>query len=212
MISDNIREVKLQIEDNKITDGDVTLVAVSKFRTDEEVAEVIKNGINIIAENRTSFLEDRAARFPDTEKHLIGHLQTNKVRHAVSVADMIQSVDSPRLLRDIDRIAGEMNKKQRILIQVNIAKEPQKYGIDAEELAPLVEEALASANVSLEGLMAIMPIEVDEKYYSDMYELFCRYRDSYREIRTLSMGMSNDFVIAVRHGANMVRIGRRLFI
>lgn len=217
MIKDNYEQVRDEIARITATNGigqPVSLVAVTKYQPSEVFPALEQAGVQDFAENRVQALTERAPLMTG-RKHLIGHLQTNKAKQAVRLADLIQSVDSLHLAETLQDCACRQGKVQDILIQVNIAKEPQKFGIFAEDLDSLLESVSACSALRIRGLMAIMPIETKEEYYLRMYEIYRSYVDTPRygiHMEILSMGMSNDYLTAVKYGSNMVRIGRRLFL
>ncbi len=217
MIRDNYLKIKQEISDVVSQNGigqDVTLVAVTKNQPTEVIPELAELGVSDFAENRVVSLLERAPLMQGT-RHLIGHLQTNKVKKAIICADLIHSVDSYHLAAEISRCADLANKTVDILIQVNIAEEPQKYGVRKDELDGLLENVSKLPNLRIRGLMAVMPIETKDEYYRQMYELYREYTDKKPygiTMDILSMGMSNDYATAVRYGANMVRIGTALYV
>ena len=155
---------------------------------------------------------------PDYKIHLIGQLQTNKVKYIVDRVDMIQSVDRDALADEIDRRATAAGRVMPVLVQVNIAKEPQKAGIDEESLLPFIRRLSGMRGLRVDGLMAIMPIADDPEavrpYFRRMREWFDRLKDMdipNVSMNTLSMGMSDDCLVACEEGATMVRLGRALF-
>ncbi len=216
MICDNYRLIQQEIAQITAKNGigqSVTLVAVTKNQPIDVIPELAKAGVTDFAENRVPALLEKAELMPGT-KHLIGHLQTNKVKKAITVADLIHSVDSLHLAEEINRCAVLADKTVPILIQVNIAREERKFGIYAEDLDGLLKEISSLPNLQIRGLMAIMPIETKDEYYAKMYELYRNYAENkpYNiAMDILSMGMSNDYTTAVKYGANMVRIGTALY-
>ena len=216
MIQENYLRIKRQIDEITKTNGigqRVTIVAVTKNQPVELIPQLREAGITDFAENRVTALTERADAMPG-KKHLIGHLQTNKVKKAIAVADLIQSVDSVRLASEINRCAVLSGRNVDVLIQVNIAKEPQKFGVFEEDLDQVLSEVSQMKNLRIRGLMAIMPIETEDRFYSKMYDLYHNYTENkpYNiDMDILSMGMSNDYELAVRYGANMVRIGTALY-
>ena len=217
MIIDNYLRIVSEIERITAENGigqKVTLVAVTKNQPVDVIPQLAEAGVLHFAENRVVALEEKASLMPGT-RHLIGHLQTNKVKKALACADLIQSVDSLRLAAEIDRCAALAGKVADILIQVNVAKEPQKFGIEVEELDGLLASVSRMEHLRVRGLMAIMPIETKDEYYAKMYEIYRNYAESkpYNiSMDILSMGMSGDYATAVRYGANMVRVGSALYI
>lgn len=184
--------------------GEVTLVAVSKTFPAADVELAIEAGMTDIGENKVQEAREkqpavaRAARW-----HLIGHLQSNKVKDAVRLFDVIQTVDSVELAEKIVRAAEAVGRKPELLLQVNIGREPQKSGADPSEVAAL------AGRIELRGLMAILPLgEADEMrpYFRELRAL----RDDCG-LKELSMGMTDDFEVAIEEGATIVRIGRAIF-
>jgi PLP dependent protein len=205
VISNNIKCIRSEIGPK------VELVAVTKNRTATQIEESIQAGITIIGENR---IQEAASKFPKLSspvtKHFIGHLQTNKVKLAVELFDLIQSVDSLRLAQKINQEATRQQKTMPILLEVNIAKDPKKYGFTPDETSSLLPEIQALSNIEVRGLMTIVP------YFEDPEQT----RSFFKQIKTLqtklalpelSMGMSNDYHIAVQEGATIVRIGSAIF-
>jgi len=192
-----------------------TIIAVTKYHTVDEMREVYKAGLNNFGENRVldaiekiNLLEEEIAS--NSHYHLIGHLQSNKVNKAVGVFDLIQSVDSMELAEKIDNAARQKDIVQKVLIQVNNAHEEQKFGIAPSQLESLINHIAGLKNLRLEGLMTIAPLTDDtaliKKLFRQMYELKNAYG-----LKELSMGMSNDYKIALDEGATMIRLGRILF-
>ena len=199
--------------------GGATICGVSKTIDPETINMAWDGGIRILGENRVQELVDKQDRLnPGFEIHLIGRLQTNKVKAAVERVAMIQSLDREALALEISRRAEALGRVMPVLVQVNIAREPQKAGVDEDALMPFLRQCAALPGLSVQGLMAIMPIADDPE---DVRPLFRRMRvwfDHLREMdlpgigmQTLSMGMSDDCVVAAEEGATMVRLGRALF-
>ena len=202
--------------------AEITLCAATKVQTDDTIRAAIAAGLRVCGENRvqelTAHLEADAYAGAE-EVHFIGHLQTNKVKQVVGRVDLIQSVDSERLLRAIDSQAARLGLVQDILLEVNIAGEESKGGCPPEALAALAALAGELPNVRLRGLMAIPPISAlpgaNRPHFAAMKELFVDIRDkmahNQTEITCLSMGMSGDFEDAIAEGATLVRVGTALF-
>ncbi len=192
-----------------------TIIAVSKYYSVEKMREAYRAGLNNFGENRVldaiekihSLEEEIASK---SHYHMIGHLQSNKVKKAVGVFDLIHSVDSLKLATDIDNAAGQKGIVQKILIQVNNAGEEQKSGIAPVHLEKLIEGIKELKNIKLEGLMTIAPLTDDTVL---IRKLFCEMRHLKEKfhLKELSMGMSNDYKIALEEGATMIRLGRTLF-
>lgn len=193
----------------------VSLVAVSKQHTKEEIEEAYTKGCRIFAENRVQELKMKYD--PKYHWHMIGHLQRNKVKDVVPLVDMIQSVDSLRLAQEIDKQSANIHKVMPILIEVNISKEINKTGIAIENCLDLIEECKQLHHVDVQGLMCIGPLTEDEQHiqecFSSMHRLFKEAQKRFGEdnIKYLSMGMSDDYLLAIACGSNMVRLGSSLF-
>ena len=210
MIGKNVSELKKEL-------GTVKLVAVTKGRSIRDILEAIASGARIIGENRVDEAETKFSELKehDVKIHLIGHLQSNKVSRAVKIFDVIETVDSYELAKKIDDAALRIGKVQEIFVQVNIGEEAQKSGIKKEDCINLVKDVSTFSNLSLTGLMCIPPYSEDPEmariYFRQMQDLFKESRTFNKKISNLSMGMTNDYKIAVEEGSNMVRIGRKIF-
>lgn len=197
----------------------VKLVAVTKNQELSAIQEAIRAGVLAIGENRIQEAIHKSHSLDtQVEWQLIGHLQTNKARLAVSLFDLIQSVDSERLAVEVDRAAGKINKRQDILIQVNAANEDTKFGISAGDLMPLARSISNLEHVRLCGLMTVAPFyentELARPVFREMYQLFMELKNAKlanANMEWLSMGMTNDYIVAVEEGANLVRIGTGIF-
>lgn len=214
MIKHNYEEIRKRISEY-VDPNAISIIAVTKYQTVEAANEAIACGITEIGENKVQQLYERDKLLLPAKRHLIGHLQTNKVKQAVSVADLIQSVDSERVAVEISKQAGKINKIQEVLIEVNIAAEETKTGATLDEFKNIIQTCGSLPNILVKGLMAVMPISADEFHFEHMYNLFCETADmkyTNTQIQTLSMGMSNDYLTAVKHGSNMIRVGRSLFL
>ena len=229
MISENILALRRRIAAvcsgiNKPTSS-VIVVAVSKGRAVEQIKQAVDCGIADIGENRVqeAFLKYNILR-PNTYDlrpirwHMVGHLQTNKVKEAVRIFDLIQSVDSLRLAGEIDKEAAKIGKVQEILIEVKTSPEETKSGVRPPEVIKLMEAMQGLKNISVRGLMTIAPIvskpEDARPYFKMLRELKDKINASRakgHELTILSMGMTDDFEVAIQEGANMVRLGRAIF-
>ena len=221
MVIENLKKVLSEIETargkkNFAIDEEIILVAVTKNHTVELMQEAIDGGVKNIGENR---IQEAAEKFltlnREVKKHLIGHLQTNKVKQAVKLFDLIQSVDSEHLAFEIDKAAENFGKVQEILIQVNLAKEDSKSGIYKENLQDLISKIDAMKNLKLRGLMMIAPnfedVEKCRPLFKEMRKIFDEIKLQRQNFDFLSMGMTHDFKIAVEEGANIVRVGTAIF-
>ena len=196
---------------------DIKLIAVTKTYPVEAMNEAIRLGVTDIGENKPQEIRDKFDNVSPVNWHLIGHLQTNKVKYIIDRCTLVHSVDSIKLMAEIDRQAQDHNRDIDILIQVNISGEESKSGIAPDELPLLLEYAKNLTNTHVKGLMTIAPkCDIDEvsRHFSNMKELFDQTaKQSYRNVTMteLSMGMSGDFETAIKHGATMVRIGSLIF-
>ena len=223
MIAENIRSVTRRIAKccEKIgrSPESVKLVCVTKTASIEEIAEVLNCGLSSLGENRVQdALSKYAAIRNNAEWHLIGHLQTNKAKDAVSIFSLIHSVDSTRLAKEIDEEAGSIGKVQGILIQVNTSGEKSKFGIEPAAAIDFIKDIVVYPNISIKGLMTIAPEVEDPEtvrpYFKALRELLHEVNRSQvtsHKLEVLSMGMTNDFEVAIEEGSNMVRIGRAIF-
>lgn len=202
--------------------AEIALVAAGKTKGADFIRAAVAAGVDAVGENRTSELVEKHAQgaYAGTEAHFIGHLQRNKVRDVVGIADLIHSADSRELLQLLEKRAESLGICQRVLLQVNIGREAQKSGATPEAAEELAAFAGTLPHIRLEGLMAVPPPKIEGPgpkkypYFEEMYQLFVDIRDKKYDnisMRTLSMGMSGDFVEAIRAGANMVRVGSAIF-
>lgn len=207
-IADNLAEVESRISAACRRAGrkrsDVTLVAVSKTFGADRVDEAIAAGVTHIGENRVQEARDKKPLVRGTARwHLIGHLQSNKAKDAVRIFDVIETVDSVELAQ---KIARASDAARDVLLQVNVGDEPQKSGVATEDVSNVVQQIRAVEGINMIGLMAIPPIGDPRKHFRRLREL----RDAVG-LEQLSMGMSEDFEIAIEEGSTMVRIGRAIF-
>ncbi|MBC7085650.1 MAG: YggS family pyridoxal phosphate-dependent enzyme [Methanomethylovorans sp.] len=197
--------------------GKIKLVCVTKRVDAQRINEAIKAGASIIGESKIQEYEEKCHELLPCEKHFIGHLQSNKVKKAVQLFDVIQSVDSLRLIQNINKKAKAIDKVQNVYFQVNIGKEPQKFGILEEDLIQVITHIKELNNINVQGLMCIPPVESPEEtrfHFKKMKALFDIAQQQNMEnvnIQELSMGMSSDYRIAIEEGATMVRIGSLIF-
>ena len=198
---------------------EVRLVAVTKYAQIEWIEPLLEAGVSDLGENRPQQLIERAAVLPQTVRwHMIGHLQRNKVRPILPVVEWIHSVDTLRLLERIDRLAAELKLKPRLLLEVNVSGEETKFGFSPDELNEQWERVLECEHVELCGLMTMAPFVQDPEQTRPVFRQLRQLRDQLQtrsgtkaHLSELSMGMSNDFEVAVEEGATMVRIGSLLF-
>jgi pyridoxal phosphate enzyme (YggS family) len=202
----------------ELVSRNVTLIAVSKTKPAEDILALYNLGHRDFGENYVQELVAKSAELPaDVRWHYIGHLQTNKVKHIVPFVQLIHGVDSLKLLKEINKEADKAGRIINCLLQVHIAKEETKFGLDEKELESLMKEFVKGEmpNVKLNGLMGIASLTEDmeqvRKEFRYLRQLFERYRGIVPSFNTLSIGMSADYRVAVEEGSTMIRIGSRLF-
>ncbi|MCD6277532.1 YggS family pyridoxal phosphate-dependent enzyme [candidate division WOR-3 bacterium] len=213
-IKENVERIKSLLPEG------VTLVAASKSRTPEEILEAHRAGVGIFGEN---YVQELLAKYDKIGKrvewHFIGHLQRNKVKKIVGVVDMIQTLDNLKLAEELEKRFSKVNRIIEVLIEVNIAREPQKAGVLPEDVIPFVKDVSEGFSyIKIKGLMTMGPVVDDPEKLRPLFretkKLFDRIRDmgiKNADMEILSMGMSDSFLIAVEEGANMVRIGTAIF-
>ncbi len=199
--------------------AEITLVGVSKTANRAAIEEAFRLGLHDFGENRLPDAEERFQPWPyptgAAQLHLIGHLQTNKARRAVALFDLIHSVDSVRLAQALSRLAGEAGRKLPILLEVNVSGEEAKHGMQKAEVGPNIKEILALPGLELRGLMTVAPYfedaEATRPVFAGLRQLFEQHHPGLTSWRDLSMGMTNDFEVAIQEGATLVRVGRAIF-
>lgn len=221
MVSENLKIVKDRIAQACRRAGrepeEVKIVAVTKTHPPEVIKEAISAGVNIIGENRVQEAEEKFREIGNTvEWHMVGHLQRNKVRKALSIFSMIHSVDSLSLAEVLDVESAKMGKLPPCLIEVNTGGEESKFGVQPDEVAGLIAGVLKLEQIKLVGLMTVGPLTRDRDKIKHSFRLLRELRDRAENVfgcylPHLSMGMSDDFEIAVEEGATLVRLGRVLF-
>jgi pyridoxal phosphate enzyme (YggS family) len=213
MITENVKRLL-----NELPEG-VTLLAAAKERSADEISEAIKAGITMIGEN---YFQDTLRVINDVEEkaewHFIGHLQTNKVKKVIDIFDMIESVDSLKLAKEIEKCCKRRNKTMPILIEVNSGEENQKTGVAPKDVVELIKKISSLNYVKIMGLMTMGPRfgdpEESRPYFIKTREIFEQIKDFHLpnvEMKYLSMGMTNSYKVAIEEGANLVRIGNRIF-
>ncbi len=196
---------------------EVTLVAVSKTHPPGAVAEALAGGQAIFGESRVQEARAKIPLVPGRARwHFIGHLQKNKIRHALPLFELLHGVDSLELARDIDRVAGETGAFPRILLEVNVAGEGTKFGFTPEQLRGQMEDVLALDRLNVDGLMCIPPPQPREEMARPFFSALRECRDRLQAefgvpLPQLSMGMSGDFGAAIAEGATLVRVGSAIF-
>ena len=220
-IAENVERVRDQIAEAATKSGrsveDVDLVAISKTHDAGKVREAIEAGQSLFGESRVQEARLKIPDLPSSARwHFVGHLQKNKIRHALPLFELMHSVDSLALAEDINRIAEEEGLHPRVLIEVNVAGEGSKFGFPPDKLRNEMEALLALPRLSILGLMCIPPIsdeaEASRKYFIALRELRDRLQAEFHvDLAQLSMGMTQDYVVAVEEGATLVRVGTAIF-
>ena len=223
MIADNIRSVETSIQNACERAGrnrdDVTLICVTKTMPVEDLRQAYEAGQRCFGENRVQEINDKFPRLPDDIKwHMIGHLQTNKVRYLMDKAVMIHSVDSAHLARAISKEAVKAGRVMDILLEVNAAGEESKFGLSREEVLPLVKDIASLPGIHICGLMTVAPFtddpETNRVFFRNLRELAVdidRQSIDNVSMAVLSMGMTGDFEVAIEEGATHIRVGTAIF-
>jgi len=221
LIAENLERVREQIAQAAAKVGravdEIELVAISKTHDAAKVREAIEAGQTLFGESRVQEARVKIPELPSNLRwHFVGHLQKNKIRHALPLFELTHSVDSLALAEDINRIAEEDGLHPRVLLEVNVAGEGSKFGFQPDKLRAEMESLLALPRLSILGLMTIPPIaeeaEASRKYFVQLRELRARVQTEFHvDLAQLSMGMTQDFAIAVEEGATLVRVGTAIF-
>lgn len=220
-IAENLDRVREQIAQSAAKAGraadDIELVAITKTHPAEKVREAVEVGQTLFGESRVQEARVKIPELPSSVRwHFVGHLQKNKIRHALPLFELFHSVDSLALAEDINRIAEEEGLHPRVLLEVNVAGEGSKFGFARGKLREQIEALLALPRLSIEGLMCIPPLaeeaEGSRKYFVQLRELRDALEKEFNlKLPRLSMGMTNDFPVAVEEGATLVRVGTAIF-
>ena len=222
-IAENIAEIRKNMEEARKKSPNpeqpVTLVAVTKTRTPGQLNEVLAAGQNILGENRVQELMDKYdAVNPGADWHIIGHLQSNKVKYIADKVVLVHSLESESLAKELNRRMLEIGHPMDWLVQVNIADEESKFGLAKEEVVPFLEMVSNMPGIHVKGLMNIAPFFEDTEQvrpiFREMYQLFQELKEKQIpgiDMEILSMGMSHDYQVAIEEGANMIRVGRSMF-
>ena len=223
-IAENVARIRAEMTEAALACGrdprEIKLCAATKMNDAAAVRQAIAAGVDCCGENRVQELTAKLAEnaYEGAPVHFIGHLQTNKVKFVVGRVDLIQSVDSERLLRAIDKEAAKQGIIQDILLEVNIGEEASKSGFSAEDILPVVENIRQFPNVCVKGLMAIPPISHNSgenlKFFQKMFQISVDISKKIEDnvmVDCLSMGMSGDFADAIAAGSTMIRVGTAIF-
>ena len=213
-IKDNVEFIRNRKNEVAASSGqdDVLLVAVTKLHSPDEINQAIDAGITDIGENKVQEILDKYDKVKKVRWHLIGHLQTNKVKYIIDKVDLIHSVDSLKLAQEIEKRAAQHDRVMDILIQVNQADEETKFGISPEELDDLISQIKENCpRIRIKGLMSIAPLFMDPEDARPVFKAVKELYDRYEDFSILSMGMSQDFEVAIEEGSNLIRVGTSIF-
>lgn len=211
-ISENIKKIKEEIP------SEVTLVAVSKTKPNEDILEAYESGQRIFGENKIQEMTEKWEELPkDIEWHMLGHVQRNKVKYMAPYVNLVHAVDSLKLLKEIEKRAAENERKIDCLLQIKIAEEDSKYGIDVAQAKEILQsqEYSEMSHVKVVGLMGMATLTENEnkirEEFSYLKSIFDDLKQEQNSFKILSMGMSGDYKIAVNCGSNMIRVGSSIF-
>jgi pyridoxal phosphate enzyme (YggS family) len=216
MIKENLEKIKASIPDS------VTLVAVSKTKPNEDIMEAYNSGHRIFGENRVQELTQKAEELPkDIEWHMIGHLQSNKVKYIAPFVSLIHGVHKEKLLKEINKQGEKIGRKIDVLLQFHIAQEDSKFGFDFEEAKEMLESdnMLSYEHVNIRGVMGMATFTDNRERIEDEFRTLNNYFEVFRshffkfndDFNIISMGMSGDYEIAIEEGSNMIRVGSKIF-
>jgi len=213
MIVDNVKRLRREIPDY------VTIVAASKTRTASEILELLDSGLRDVGENYVQEAQEKFEVIGSKARwHCIGHLQRNKVKKAVEIFDLIQTVDSLKLAEEIDKRCAFINRRMPIMIEVNSGREEKKAGVFPENVSELIESISSLENISVVGLMTMGPLTDDQeeirpylRLTRELFEEISMQKIERVQMRYLSMGMSGSYKVAIEEGSNMVRLGTIIF-
>ena len=205
-ISKNFQNIKKELPNQ------ISLVAVSKNQSYSKIMEVYESGHRIFGENKVQELVEKHEKLPkDIKWHMIGHLQSNKVKYIAPFIDLIHSVDSKKLLKEIDKRASQNNRIIDCLLQIHIAVEKTKFGLLEKDVNEILSVKNQYKNVNIKGLMGMATFTNNKTQIKDEFNYLLSVFNKYKVLNTLSMGMSGDYKIAIECGSNMIRIGSSIF-
>ena len=215
MLEENVKRVLAEIDCGNNLGEIITLVAATKMQSAETINLAINSGVKVVAENKVQEFREKTDFLLPCHQHFIGHLQTNKVKYIVGKVELIHSVDTVNLAKVINDFAAKKGVVQDILVEINVGEEPTKSGFLYTDIESALSEISVLKNVRLKGLMAMMPISDNEEFIAGLFDkmraLFDKLKDEGYPFTYLSMGMSEDYKLAIKHGSNMIRLGTALF-
>tara|TARA_B100001287_G_scaffold276749_1_gene289163 strand:- start:2317 stop:2955 length:639 start_codon:yes stop_codon:yes gene_type:complete len=205
-ISENIQNIK------KVLPNHVHLVVVSKNQSNSKIMEVYRSGHRIFGENKVQELFEKYETLPkDIKWHMIGHLQSNKVKYIAPFVDLIHSVDSKKLLKEINKRASQNNRIIDCLLQIHIAVEKTKFGLSENDVNEILSVKNQYKNINIKGLMGMATFTNNRTQIKEEFNYLLNIFNKYKVLNTLSMGMSGDYKIAIECGSNLIRIGSSIF-
>ena len=209
-IADNTKKIRALIPES------VELVAVSKTKSNEEIMEAYDIGQRVFGENKVQDMTAKNQSLPkDIQWHMIGHVQTNKVKYMAPYVDLIHGVDSFKLLKEVNKQAAKNERIISCLLQIHIAEEATKFGLSPEECKEVIIQAEALENITIKGLMGMATftdnVSQIEREFKTLKELYEYLKSDNKDFNILSMGMSGDYEIAIKEGSNMIRVGSKIF-
>ncbi len=209
-IADNTKKIRASIPES------VELVAVSKTKSNEEIMEAYDVGHRVFGENKVQDMTAKNESLPkDIQWHMIGHVQTNKVKYMAPYVDLIHGVDSFKLLKEVNKQAAKNKRTISCLLQIHIAEEATKFGLSPEECKEVVIQAEALENITIKGLMGMATftdnVSQIEREFKTLKELYQDLKSDNKDFDILSMGMSGDYELAIKEGSNMIRVGSKIF-
>lgn len=205
-VSENIQKIKKELPTG------VDLVAVSKTQSHSKIKEAYDSGHRAFGENKVQELVEKYEKLPkDIRWHMIGHLQTNKVKYIAPFVELIHAVDSEKLLNEIDKRAQQNKRIIDCLLQLNIATESTKFGLSEKEINEILLRQEVYKNVNIRGLMGMATFTNNNNQIKEEFDYLSNIYNKYKDLNTLSMGMSGDYKIAIKCGSTMIRIGNTIF-
>ena len=216
MLKENLQKVLTDISCGNNLGEQITLVGATKMVDVKTINTAIEHGLKVVAENKVQEFREKHLDIVGAEQHFIGHLQTNKVKYLIGQVAIIQSVDSVRLAQEINRQASNKNLTQKILIEVNVGGELSKSGFSLDDAFDnIVNISKEFSNLEVVGLMAMLPHSENQEYLANlclkMRTLYDKLKNFGLPFKHLSIGMSNDYLIAIKNGSNMIRLGSQIF-
>ena len=216
MLKENLEKIFANISSGNNLGEKITLVGATKMVDAKTINHAIELGLKVVAENKVQEFRQKHLDILDAEQHFIGHLQTNKVKYLIGQVELIQSVDSVRLAEEINRQATNKNLTQNVLIEVNVGGELSKSGFSLDDaFENVINISKKFSNVKVVGLMAMLPHSDNQEYLANlcanMRSLYEKLKEFGLPFKYLSIGMSNDYLVAIKNGSNMIRLGSEIF-